>query len=65
MLTAVQKKIMKEIRDYFKRKEDDYLEYDNHSLSSVEDLMNPDVAAPWDSEEDGDYDNDIRNLVGK
>lgn len=69
MLSKNQEEIMKEIRDYFKKREEEHLEYDGHPLSSVEDLMDPDVAAPWDHLEDWirdeDMDDDIKNLVGK
>lgn len=59
-------KVMEEIKDYFKKKDKDYLEFDDHPLSSIDDLMNPDKPAPWDhlhnSEGDGDIDIDVRGV---
>ena len=37
-----------EIKDYFKQKDQDYLEFDNHPLSDIESLMDPSKPAPWD-----------------
>lgn len=58
--------LFNEIKDYFKKKEKDYLEFDDHPLSSVNDLLDPDKPAPWDhlhnSEEDGDVDIDVQGV---
>tara|TARA_B100001564_G_scaffold168919_2_gene141927 strand:+ start:1672 stop:1995 length:324 start_codon:yes stop_codon:yes gene_type:complete len=54
--------IMSEIKDYFsKQKDEDYLAFDGHPLSSIENLMNPEKPAPWDhlTNPDGDEDADI------
>lgn len=41
--------IIKEVEDYFNDlKDDDYLEFDKHPLSSLEDLMDLSRPAPWD-----------------
>ena len=63
-------KLLKEIKDYFsKNKDEDYLAFDNHPLSSVEDLMNPKKPAPWDhltnDEDDEDIDIDIQEIISK
>ena len=40
---------MKEIKDYFrKQKDEDYMLYNGHPLSNIEDLMDPTKPAPWD-----------------
>ena len=57
--------IMAEIKDYFRDQNDkDYLEFDDHPLSDVESLMDPDKPAPWDHltnhEDDEDVDVDIK-----
>lgn len=45
--------LIKEIKDYFDQKQDkDYLAYDDHPFSTVENLMNPEMPAPWDDEEE-------------
>ena len=45
------------------------LAFDNHPLSSVEDLMNPKKPAPWDhltnDEDDEDIDIDIQEIISK
>ena len=42
----------------------DYLEFDDHPLSDIESLMDPDKPAPWDhlnnDEDDEDVDIDIK-----
>jgi len=58
------KKIINEMMKYFeKNKEEDYLEFDQNELSSIENILNPDKPAPWDhftnEEDDGDVDVDI------
>lgn len=61
--------VVEEIKDYFKRKEEDYLEFDNHPLSSADDLMDPTKPAPWDhltnTEDDEDIDVEIEEIVRK
>tara|TARA_Y100000356_G_C11099580_1_gene203593 strand:- start:195 stop:395 length:201 start_codon:yes stop_codon:yes gene_type:complete len=59
------KAIMQEIKDYFnKAKDEDYLAFDKHPLSSIDDLMDPSKPAPWDhltnTEDDHDFDIEIR-----
>lgn len=63
-------KLLKEIKDYFnKNKDEDYLAFDDHPLSSVEDLMDPSKPAPWDhltnDEDDEDIDIDIQEIINK
>lgn len=63
-------KILKEIKDYFNNLEDeDYMAFDDHPLSSVDNLMNPQRPAPWDhlnnSPDDEDFDIDIKENVKK
>ena len=57
--------VMSEIKDYFRNQQDeDYLAFDDHPLSDVESLMDPDKPAPWDhlnnDEDDEDIDIDIK-----
>ncbi len=40
--------ILREIKDYFKKKDEDFMEFDDHPLASQEDLLDPDKPAPWD-----------------
>lgn len=40
--------IFEEIKNYFNKFKKEYLEFDGHPLSSVEDLMDPTKPAPWD-----------------
>ena len=59
--------ILNEIRDYFRnQKDEDYMAFDGHALSSIEALMDPDKPAPWDhltnDEDDGDVDIDIEDI---
>ena len=69
-LYANSEDVVEEIKDYFnKNKEEDYLEFDNHPLSSIEDLMDPSRPAPWDhlnnDEEDEDIDIEIEEHIKK
>ena len=61
--------LIKEIKDYFKKKEKEYLEFDDHPLSSVSDLMDPAKPAPWDhltnTEDDEDVDIEITEIFYK
>tara|TARA_B100000524_G_C23503025_1_gene317713 strand:- start:269 stop:478 length:210 start_codon:yes stop_codon:yes gene_type:complete len=64
------KKIMQEIKDYFNnKKNEDYLEFDSHPLSSAEDLLDPSKPAPWDhltnTEDDHDIDIEIEERIKK
>ena len=57
-------KILKEIKDYFNNKQDeDYMIYDDHPLSTIENLLDPSRPAPWDNltndEDDEDMDIEI------
>jgi len=57
--------VMAEIKDYFRNQQDeDYLAFDDHPLSDIESLMDPDKPAPWDhltnNEDDEDVDIDIK-----
>lgn len=56
--------IINEIKDYFKNhKDEDYMSFDGHVLSSIEALMDPDKPAPWDhlynNKNDEDVDIDV------
>ena len=55
-MTKYEKKINKlinEIKDYFNQKQDeDYLAFDEHPLATIENLMNPEMPAPWDDEDE-------------
>ena len=59
--------ILNEIKDYFKKKDKDYLEFDQHPLSNPDDLMNPTKPAPWDhltnTEDDEDIDIEIEEQI--
>ena len=62
--------VMKEIKEYFnKNKDEDYLAFDDHPLSSLEDLMDQSRPAPWDhltnDENDEDLDIEIEEFVKK
>ena len=62
--------LLKEIKDYFRNQQDeDYLEFDDHPLSSVDALMDPSKPAPWDhldnEEDDEDVDIDIQESIIK
>lgn len=56
-------KLIKEIKDYFnkKQKDEDYLAFDDHPLSTVENIMNSSRPAPWDhlTNHPDDHDLDI------
>ena len=57
---------MQELKDYFRKQQDeDYMAFDNHPLSNIEDLMNPSKPAPWDhltnEPDDEDVDIDIED----
>tara|TARA_A100000164_G_C21940493_1_gene790442 strand:+ start:1388 stop:1636 length:249 start_codon:yes stop_codon:yes gene_type:complete len=57
--------IMSEVKDYFRDQSDeDYLAFDDHPLSDIESLMDPDKPAPWDhlnnEEDDEDVDIDVK-----
>ena len=62
-------KTMQEIKDYFKQKEEGYLEFDGHPLASIEDLMDPTKPAPWDhltnTPDDEDVDIEIEERIKK
>ena len=59
--------ILKEIKDYFKKKDKEYLEFDGHPLSSPEDLLDPTKPAPWDhltnTPDDEDIDIEIEEVI--
>ena len=57
----INKKLLKEIKDYFKKNDEDYMAFNNHPLSSIEDLLDSSRPAPWDhlTNEPGDEDIDI------
>ena len=62
--------IMIEVKDYFKKKEEEeYLEFDMHHLSSIENLMDPTKPAPWDhltnTQDDEDVDIEITEVFYK
>ena len=56
--------VVSEIKDYFRDQQDeDYMAFNDHPLSDVESLLDPDKPAPWDhltnDEDDEDIDVDI------
>ena len=52
--------VMAEIKDYFRDQQDeDYLAFDDHPLSDVNSLMDPDKPAPWDNLTNTAADEDI------
>ena len=62
--------VVGEIKDFFnKYKDEDYLSFDDHPLSSVKDLLDPERPAPWDHlnnpEEDEDFDVKIKEFIKK
>ena len=62
--------LLDEIKDYFRNQSDEeYLEFDDHPLSNIQDLMDPTKPAPWDhlynNEEDDDVDIDIQENIKK
>ena len=63
-------KLVQEIKDYFNNKKDeDYMAFDDHTLSSIQDLMDPTKPAPWDhltnTDDDHDIDIDIEETFSK
>lgn len=41
--------LLKEIKDYFNSVSDsDFMKYNDHEFSTIENIMNEDVPAPWD-----------------
>ena len=65
-MPKIVKNIMKEIKDYFnKMKDEDYLAFDTHPLSSIQDLLDPDKPAPWDHLTNVEGDEDIDVNVGQ
>ena len=64
------KNIFQEIKDYFNNlKDEDYMVFDDHPLSSIDNLLDPMRPAPWDhlsnDPDDGDLDVDIREDIKK
>ena len=61
--------ILKELKDYFSKKGEDYLEFDEHPLSSADSLLDPTKPAPWDhltnSKDDEDVDIEIEETINK
>ena len=61
--------VIKEIKDYFRKKDKEYLEFDDHPLSSIQDLMDVTKPAPWDhltnTENDEDVDIEIEEIIKK
>lgn len=59
--------ILREIKDYFAKKDKEYLEFEGHPLSSAEDLMDPSKPAPWDhltnTPDDEDIDIEIEEII--
>tara|TARA_Y100000114_G_C11755530_1_gene326652 strand:+ start:1943 stop:2260 length:318 start_codon:yes stop_codon:yes gene_type:complete len=65
-LYANENESIEEIKDYFNKKQDeDYMLFNNHPLSNIEDLMNDEKPAPWDhltnTKDDGDVDVEIED----
>lgn len=61
--------ILSEIKDYFAKKDKDYLEFDDHPLATPEDLLDPTKPAPWDhltnTPDDEDVDIEIEEIIKK
>lgn len=61
--------VIEEIKDYFRKKDKEYLEFDDHPLSSIQDLMDVTKPAPWDhltnTENDEDVDIEIEEIIKK
>tara|TARA_B100000519_G_C13991179_1_gene319339 strand:+ start:30 stop:236 length:207 start_codon:yes stop_codon:yes gene_type:complete len=60
-------KLLQEIQQYFNNlRDEDHMAFNEHPLSSVEDLLDPNKPAPWDhltnTEDDEDIDIDIEEL---
>lgn len=57
--------LINEIKDYFdkKNKDEDYMAFDDHPLSTIENIMNNSRPAPWDHltnhPDDHDFDVEI------
>ena len=52
--------LLKEIKDYFRNQQDeDYLSFDDHPLSDIQSLMDPNRPAPWDHLTNDEDDEDI------
>ena len=52
--------LLKEIENYFNNKKDeDYMAFEDHPLSSAEDLLDDSKPAPWDHLTNNDFDEDI------
>ena len=61
---------LKEIKDYFNNmKDEDYMAFNDHPLSNVEDLLNMGKPAPWDhlnnAEDDEDVDIEIEETFSR
>ena len=59
---------MSEIKDYFRNQQDeDYLSFDDHPLSNIDSLLDPDKPAPWDhlnnDDDDEDVDIDVKEKI--
>lgn len=57
--------IVAEIKDYFRDQQDeDYMAFNDHPLSDIESLLDPNKPAPWDhltnDEDDEDIDIDVK-----
>lgn len=69
MNTKVFDIILNEIKDYFTKKDKDYLEFDGHPLANVDDLLDPKKPAPWDhltnTPDDEDVDIEIEEVIKK
>ena len=57
--------VVSEIKDYFRDQQDeDYMAFNDHPLSDIESLLNPNKPAPWDhltnDEDDEDIDIDVK-----
>lgn len=54
-------KLLKEIKDYFDKKErdEDYLSFDDHPLSTIENMLNSSRPAPWDHLHNSPDDHDL------
>jgi len=63
--------ILNEIEKYFNKKinDEDYMRFNGHPLSNLEDLMDPTKPAPWDhltnDEDDHDFDIEIEEKITK
>ena len=60
--------VIQEIEKYFSlNKDKDYLEFDDHPLANIQDLMDPSRPAPWDhltnTPDDEDVDIDIKERI--